>query len=1511
MKRVTRSFRLGVIVALAVISPATASASEPTKILPEPTAAAPLTTASTQSAEGHLLTVGGLEVKCKKSSGSESWTSANLGTKSVLFTECKGPLLTTCTGEGDAEGLIAAKGEVHFWLALLMTGTREKPTAELVGALVFLLESAGVQFICVNKAKTIEDKIVVHGCAAWQVSPASLNKLITEAKEELAEWSSGETKILSVLPQETTKGINCLPTTTVNGGAEELSGLSGVFTTETFKKGGSSITIELMNAGGGGGGAEPTTLSTKLSGEGKEGEEITILEGAKAKDKATLSGKNASKATGKLTYAVYSEKECKTLVTTAGEVTVSGETVPASSEEGLEGGKTYYWQAHYGGDSNNDESTSPCTEILNVKAKTSLSTKLSGESKEGEELTILEGSKAKDTATLSGTNSPTAGGKVLYKIYSDKECKTLFREAGEVTVSAGSVPASSEEELEGGKTYYWQATYKGDGLHQESKSECGKEILNVKAKTSLSTKLSGESKEGEELTILEGSKAKDTATLSGTNSSTAGGKVLYKIYSDKECKTLFREAGEVTVSAGSVPASSEEELEGGKTYYWQATYKGDGLHQESQSECGKEILHVRAPTSITTSLLSEDEENEEVSEGPEITIPSNDPIADTATLSGTNVATGEGTVTYRVYSDNKCEHLVAEAGEGAVIAGVLSPSSEEVLASGTYYWQATYSGDATHAGSTSSCGSEIATVKASTSLTTSLTGEAQEGAEVSVAEGSPVKDTAILSGEAAAMATGKVKYAVYSDAECTELVTEAGEVSVAGEIVPDSDAETLPAGAYYWQATYTGDAANDATKSVCGSEITVVTPVLTTTLSGESKSGATLEILEGTALRDDATLHGPNASTATGTLTYKVYSDAECHDLVTEAGTVTVAGETAPLSEEKTLPAGEYYWQVEYSGDAEHPAATSPCGEELAQIATSTTLTTSLSGEGKSGSEIEVQEGASVHDNATLSGANSSRATGAVEYNVYSDSECKQLVALAGDESVSGGIVPSSSTLTLPPGTYYWQATYLGGGINQRSSSTCGSEILVVTAPMTTTLSSGATTGKDLVVPEESVVTDKATLHGEHASSATGTVRYKIYADSECTELVSEAGEVIVSGEHVPASDDESLSLGDYYWQAEYSGDGSNPPATTACAKSQVLVMGPNTKYAALGDSFAAGVGVTALPGWRGGRWEVEEPKYYKYAKRIGQKCLRSSWSWPGLVASAFFGLVPENETEVFQQQPTSFIFRACSGSLTETLWNGVEQNGLYDEAVFAAPVGFWVRRPSQDLWLSLPGGTRPTGVNPAIKLVTLTVGINDAGFKSVLLACLTPNNQVGWPRLGGMRHCQAQMKEAVEVKIPAVKARLETVLEDIRTRAPQASIAVPFYPMALDTGVQPLIPVGLGLAIGSRPWMIEPRPGEPIWSAAAWVEHYTRRLNEELQRAVERWNANRNIARVVPGTETAFPAGAGGNRLGDAQPWMNGLIARTNYRENFHPNCWGYQAVARRVLAGIGWAGRGPQRGC
>ncbi|MBS1882318.1 MAG: hypothetical protein JSS97_05105 [Actinobacteria bacterium] len=224
--------------------------------------------------------------------------------------------------------------------------------------------------------------------------------------------------------------------------------------------------------------AEPTTLTTSLSGESKSGASITVLEGTKVKDQATLEGKNAAKATGKISYSVYKDASCKELATGAGEFEFKEGKVPASEEVLLEAGKTYYWKAHYGGDSLNAESSSSCgSEVLSVKAATSISLSISGEGLEGgtetgSTIEVGDETPVTATATLSGTNISTATGTVKYRVYKDSECKELLTAAGEGTVSGSKVTSSSAVTVEEGGEYPWRAEYVGDALHQSSLTAC-------------------------------------------------------------------------------------------------------------------------------------------------------------------------------------------------------------------------------------------------------------------------------------------------------------------------------------------------------------------------------------------------------------------------------------------------------------------------------------------------------------------------------------------------------------------------------------------------------------------------------------------------------------------------------------------------------------------------------------------------------------------------------------------------------------------------------------------------------------------------------------------------------------------------------------------------------------------------------------------------------------------------------------------------------------------------------
>jgi hypothetical protein len=230
---------------------------------------------------------------------------------------------------------------------------------------------------------------------------------------------------------------------------------------------------------------ERTSLTTSLQGEGHAGSEVTVKPNSTVTDSAELSGVDAGSATGSVTYNIYSDATCKTLVTTAGTVAVSEGKVPASEATALGTSGTYYWQALYSGDSKNSSSASTCgSEIETVEGTaetpkpTTLTTTLSGGDQSGESITVSEGTAVSDGAALGGANAAKAGGTVTYKVFSDSGCTTTVAEAGTVAVSSGSVPSSNPETLAPG-TYYWQASYSGDTANEASKSACGSEVETV------------------------------------------------------------------------------------------------------------------------------------------------------------------------------------------------------------------------------------------------------------------------------------------------------------------------------------------------------------------------------------------------------------------------------------------------------------------------------------------------------------------------------------------------------------------------------------------------------------------------------------------------------------------------------------------------------------------------------------------------------------------------------------------------------------------------------------------------------------------------------------------------------------------------------------------------------------------------------------------------------------------------------------------------------------------------
>jgi hypothetical protein len=224
---------LTAIFALSILTAASATASEPTKALPEASATSPIKSTASDATETFLEQANGNKVHCAKGAGSGEATSATLGSFTYLFTECKGPLTTSCTTTGDPTGLIGIAGTVHYWLALL--------GKSLVAALVFLLNT--ITFVC--KSSTVSFTTEVKpGCQAALATP--LEKLVSTTEDVFKE-ASGHADITLVLPEEASKDIGCELESKIDTAAFEPAAQSGTFVNTGFKQNGAAIQILLMN----------------------------------------------------------------------------------------------------------------------------------------------------------------------------------------------------------------------------------------------------------------------------------------------------------------------------------------------------------------------------------------------------------------------------------------------------------------------------------------------------------------------------------------------------------------------------------------------------------------------------------------------------------------------------------------------------------------------------------------------------------------------------------------------------------------------------------------------------------------------------------------------------------------------------------------------------------------------------------------------------------------------------------------------------------------------------------------------------------------------------------------------------------------------------------------------------------------------------------------------------------------------------------------------------------------
>jgi hypothetical protein len=859
-----------------------------------------------------------------------------------------------------------------------------------------------------------------------------------------------------------------------------------------------------------------------------------VTVGGPIHDTATIEGLvDPVAGEGSITFKLFSDSGCKTEVSGAkSTVTGIGANGNYESEPFTPTSTgTYFWIATYSGDKNNLTATTKCEDAGETSKVTPVQPSIS--TKAVSPVTV--GEKIKDTATLTGLVDPTGTGTVTFKLFSDEKCETgVFHSTSAGVTTNGNVESGAFTTTATG-TYYWTASFSGDKNNEAAVSGCkaaNESSLVNPAQPAISTHAVSP--------VTVGEPIHDTAKLEGLVDPTGIATVTFKAYSDSECKTtpLFESAP--MFDANGEVSSADYTTTATGTVYWIATYSGDANNLEAATKCGdtgESSLVEPTKPSISTKAVSP------------VTVGA--AIHDTATLSGLVNPTGEGTVTFKLYSDEKCETEVFKSTSAGVKANGNVESSEYTpTATGTYYWTASFSSDKNNEPAVSGCkaANESSLVEpAGPKIATQL-------ASNPIPVDGSTNDSATLT-EASANAGGTVDYRYYSsETECNTDATafpgtapaggtDVGPVTVTSESVPNSAGATFHnAGTYYWAAFYSGDTNNAAAVSGCSTELLVVNKVQPGIITK-----AVSPVVVGAKIKDIATLSGLASPDGTGTVTFKLYSDSGCTTKVFESTNPASGGISAngdvPSSEFTTTAAGTYYWVATYSGDSNNMSAATKC-EDANE--------TSVVNKTKPGISTKatplVTVGEKIKDTAKLTGlVNAS--TGTVTFKLFSDSGCTTEVAAAKSTSVavtgSGTVeVPSAEFTTTAAGTYYWTAGYSGDSNNEPVSSGCKdvneSTVVEQAKPaISTTASAGVIFGGSL----------HDTAHLTGGFDPTGKITFTLYAagDTSCTTALKTVETEVNKGNGDYESPSVTPSVGSYQWVASYSGDANNSAATTSC----------------------------------------------------------------------------------------------------------------------------------------------------------------------------------------------------------------------------------------------------------------------------------------------------------------------------------------------------------------------------
>ncbi|HEV7562194.1 MAG TPA: hypothetical protein VGO24_01715, partial [Solirubrobacterales bacterium] len=407
-----------------------------------------------------------------------------------------------------------------------------------------------------------------------------------------------------------------------------------------------------------------------------------------------------------------------------------------------------------------------------------------------------------------------------------------------------------------------------------------------------------------------GSPISDSATLSGGFSPT--GQISFAAFgpSDPNCLGTPVFTASVAVAGNGTYGSGSFTPAQLGSYKWTASYPGDANNNAASSACGAanetSVVAKFAPTLAPSAANA--------------TIGSS--IADIATFSGGSSRTGQ--ILFRAYgpADVACSGaplytaaVDVTPGNGTYASGAFTPAQV-----GTYRWTASYSGDQINAATATLCNAanSVSTVAQATPAI------ATKASAASLPIGTAVRDTATLGG--GFQPGGTITFRLYGpgDANCSSQPVFTDTVPVSGNAAYASGgiAPAQP-GQYFFTASYSGDAGNRATASLCNAAgAAVVVKKRTPSLSARVALRGTNRI----AAR--ATIAA--AAAPKGKILFQIFGpdNSRCAGKPVFSERVTVHG--GGSYQAGVFPArarGVYRLTVAYAGDAWNKPARSGCNK--------------------------------------------------------------------------------------------------------------------------------------------------------------------------------------------------------------------------------------------------------------------------------------------------------------------------------------------------------------------------------------------------------------------------------------------------------------------------------------------------------------------------------------------------------------------------------------------------------